>query len=75
MPGTQYIQTVCYFYRNTSCRCLAKDNNWQNDKGTFLEKDIIPIDSIHVGDTGANSEWVYVTISPLKCYQSKNRKY
>ena len=67
------MSTVLIHFRK--CRCEANTYVWYEDLGTFSKKEILPIRSLHLGDTGHGSEEIKLSISPLLCTQSVKSKY
>lgn len=56
----------CYLGSQT-CNCDHKKSKNQKDEGTFNDKDLLPVLSIHLGDTGSKKESGAVTLGKFEC--------
>ncbi len=61
------ITGSCAGSSSSKCNCDANDKVWRSDEGYVIKKDVLPITSIAVGDTGASYEKLVYTVGPLLC--------
>ena len=52
--------------------CEINDANlWLADSGVITDRELLPIQALSFGDTGAETEWAYLTVEPLNCHHGK----
>ena len=52
---------------SVSCNCEINDEVWREDEGNLTDKSSLPVTEIRAGDTGASTEYLYLTLGPLYC--------
>lgn len=68
-----HLDYACNVLNRTACYCQENDANiYLVDKGFLTKKEYLPLVQVVFGDTGASVEEAYVTIGPLRCYESKD---